>query len=228
MPTLFRGLSVDPADVDRVCSEIARTGKMRAEEGMHSGSLMADPDLVRSRATAWLQSPASIRDELRRISAIPLAYACGDRAGSAFYARSGMGVPLVVEFEVPWESMRVDGRDFLYTVFTLWDRRGDSHLGFVREALAALFGKAILKYFDQAKGAFDERIGHCDLAIHDMDVLRAHYSNSIEIEGRYDTRFNSSFQFLDAVNPLGIRNIIKSVPIASESSRRISLAKLLP
>jgi hypothetical protein len=123
--------------------------------------------------------------------------------------------------------MRVDGRDFLYTVFTLWDRRGDSHLGLVREALAILFGKAILKYFDQAKGVLDERIGHCDLAIHDMDVLRAHYSNSIVIEGRYDTRFNSSFQFLDAVNPLGIRNIIKSLPIASESSRRISLAKLV-
>src|SRR4051812_6808475 len=106
--------------------------------------------------------------------------------------------------------MRVDGRDFLYPVFTLWDRKGDSHLGLVREALATLFGRAILRYFDRAKGAFDERIGHCDLAIHDMDVLRAHYSNPIEIEGRSDTRFNSSFQFLDEVNPLGI-NFIKSV-----------------
>jgi hypothetical protein len=72
MPTLFRGLSVEPAHVDRVCSEIARTGKMRPDEGMHSGSLMADPDLVRSRATAWIQSPASIRDELRKISTMPL------------------------------------------------------------------------------------------------------------------------------------------------------------
>jgi hypothetical protein len=153
MPTLFRGLSVEPAHVDRVCSEIARTGKMRAEEGMHSGSRMADPDLVRSRVTAWLQSPASIRDELRKISTIPLAYACGDRAGSAFYARRGTGVPLIVEFEVPWESLRVDGRDFLYTVFTLWDRKGNSHVELVRKALATLFGKAILKYFDQAKGS---------------------------------------------------------------------------
>jgi hypothetical protein len=57
---------------------------------------------------------------------MPLAYACGDRAGSAFYAKREHGVPLIVEFEVPWESMRVDGRDFLYTVFTLWDRKGTS------------------------------------------------------------------------------------------------------
>jgi hypothetical protein len=35
---------------------------------MHSGSLMADPDLVGSRAAAWLQSPASIRDELKKVS----------------------------------------------------------------------------------------------------------------------------------------------------------------
>lgn len=123
--------------------------------------------------------------------------------------------------------MRVDGRDFLYTVFTLWDRRDDSHLELVREALATLFGKAILKYFDQAKGVFNERIGHCDLAIHDMDVIRAHYSNPIAIEGRHDTRFNSSFQFLDKVSPLRVRNIIKSVRVDPVNSRRISLATLV-
>ena len=111
MPTLFRGLSIDPAHIDQVCSEIARTGKLRAGQGMHGGSMMADPDLVRSRAAAWLQSPASIRDELEKVSTMPLAYACGDRAGSTFYARRGSGVPVIVEFEVPWESMRVDGRD---------------------------------------------------------------------------------------------------------------------
>jgi hypothetical protein len=227
MPILFRGLSVEPVNVDRICSEIARTGKLRAEHGMYSGHLMADAALVRSRAAVWFQSPASIRDELTKITTMPLAYACGDRAGSAFYARRGTGVPLVVEFEVPWESMRVDGRDFLYTVFTLWDRDGASHLERVREALATLFGKAILKYFDQAKGTFKERIGHCDLAIHDMDVMRSHYSNSVEIEGRGQIRFHSSFQFLDPVNPEKIRSISKSVPVPPESGRQISLPKIL-
>jgi hypothetical protein len=136
MPILFRGFSIEPINVDRVCDELARTGKLRADEGLYSGHLMAEPDLVRSRAAAWLQSPASIRDELTKISTMPLSCACGHLGGSAFYARRGTGLPLIVEFEVPWESMRVDGRDFLYTVFTLWDRKGASHLGLVREALA--------------------------------------------------------------------------------------------
>lgn len=49
---------------------------MRAEEGMHSGSLMADPDLVRSRKSDWLQSPASIRDELSKISTLTTSASC--------------------------------------------------------------------------------------------------------------------------------------------------------
>src|SRR5450759_126549 len=96
MPTLFRGLSIDPAHVDRVCSEIARTGKLRADEGMHSGSLMADPDLVRSRAAAWLQSPASIRDKfasirdkLEKVSTMPLAYAVIAHGAAICHRHSG-------------------------------------------------------------------------------------------------------------------------------------------
>jgi hypothetical protein len=61
-----------------------------------------------------------------------------------------------------------------------------------------------------------------------MDVINSHYSNSIEIEGRYDTRFNSSFQFLEQVNPREIKSISKSVPITPESSQRISLTELVP
>jgi hypothetical protein len=150
---------------------------------------MADPALVRSLADKWRVAPGGIRKELEELENLPLSYACGDLLGGSFYAQRGWGVPVVVEIEIPWETMRVDGRDFLFTVFTIWDRHGSSHRNRVRNTLATLFGPAILGYFDDANGDFDMRIGLCDLAIHDIDVIRCHYANDIELQGRFCTRF---------------------------------------
>ena len=200
MPTLFRGLSVEPDKVSQVCESIAYTGRMRSEEGMYAGN-MAEPNLVRSCAADWLRSPGSVRKKLNGTENIPLSYACGDLFGASFYAHREKEVPVVIKFEVPWEMIRIDGRDFLYTVFTLWDREGTTHCDRVRDALSRLFGAGILSYFEQAYGDFDRRIGLCDIAIHDLNVIRAHHANSIQIKGRYRTRYCSSFQFPATVSP---------------------------
>src|ERR1700682_1412944 len=102
LPTLFRGLNVHPTKVANVRDAIARTGHLRLENGMYAG-MMADPALIRTYTDQWLQSPASVRERLEKISEFPLSYGCGDISGASFYAHRGAGIPMVIEFEIPWE-----------------------------------------------------------------------------------------------------------------------------
>jgi hypothetical protein len=46
----------------------------------------------------------------------------GDAA--AFYARRGEGLSVAVAVEVPLDNVALDGKDFPYIVFQLWDRGG--------------------------------------------------------------------------------------------------------
>ena len=141
-----------------------------------------------------MQVPSSVRDEIDRLPQTPLTYACGDFEGAARYALRERGKPFVITFEVALEEVIIDGKDFLYTVFQLWDREGTSHRERVRENLSALFGLATLAWFDRACRETDTmaRIGLCDLAVHDLAAIERHYANRTDIAGRHDRLFRSS------------------------------------
>ena len=71
-----------------------------------------------------------------------------------------------------------------------------------------------------------ERVGICDLACIDLDVIREHLRNKVLINGRYSTRFCSSVQMQEPVTSAQIISVttVHSLPGAPE--RQIHLASL--
>ena len=123
--------------------------------------------------------------------------ACGDEMSASYYAciHNKGNYPLVIKFQTSLDNIYIDGRDFLYTVFQLWDMKSTNNFDNVRQSLKNLFGEAILKYFDLCKAEKDhkKRIIYCNYACHDNDVKLAHLSNQKVIKGRYKTHFKSAF-----------------------------------
>jgi hypothetical protein len=108
----------------------------------------------------------------------PAICACGEISGASYYAwehnRKGENTtPILIEFEVPEDSVSIDGRDFMTTVFSLGEP------GLAAPVLERVFGRAILKYAEKAWNSADpqHRLALSDLARHDPDVIRAHHAN---------------------------------------------------
>lgn len=97
--------------------------------------------------------------------------------------------PIIIEFEAERDVVAVDGKDFLYTVFQLGDP------GRARDVLKRSFGRRMLHYADRAWASNDGdlRIALCDLAIHDPEIVEAHYKSQVIIGGRHGTRFRNAF-----------------------------------
>ena len=131
--------------------------------------------------------------------------ACGTLEGAAYYAWQhnlyGMDdKPILIEFEANLDQVRIDGRDFLYSVF----QRGDPERA--RSVLESIYGNKILTYVDLAWASQDQgkRIALCDLATLDPDVVLAHYANRTTIRGRYGTTFESAFTVAYPIQPKDI------------------------
>ena len=149
------------------------------------------------------------------------AIAFADELGAYYYAlhhnyRPGY-IPLVIKIhlDVRKRYVYVDGRDFLYTVFGLWDKRNLAKMyevkkvyQIVSDVLRKVYGEKVLRYFQKASQSKDSnyRIAVCDLAVHDLEVLLAHFSSEIVIKGRYGVTFRASF-FVEA--PIGPEEIIE-------------------
>jgi hypothetical protein len=124
----------------------------------------------------------------------PWVCACTDEAGAAYYAcqhnRSTKNdTPLLITFDADAADVIIDGRDFLYTLFQMGDRKR------ARPVAERLFGSAIFRYLDRAWSSQDQeqRLAICDLAVQDDAVVRAHAANEAVVEGRHGTRFRNAF-----------------------------------
>lgn len=204
MAILYRGVALDPATADADRQAIGETGRLAAKSFWRN--TMASPAEVRRMAAGLAASPAGARDAIDALPQTPLTYACARFDDAAFYARREKGIPFVISFEVPLEQVAIDGKDFLYTVFQFWDQNGDSHREQVRGKLAALFGPAILPWFDLAGKEREQqaRIGLCDLATFDLSAIEAHHANRIGILGRHGTRFRSAFALPEQIDPASV------------------------
>jgi hypothetical protein len=224
-----RGIALDPQTADDAIDAIRKTGQLAAKAWWNNS--MAMPAEVRARTTELVVSPRTVRDEINRLPQVPLTYACCQFDDAARYAwrERSRGIPVVVTFETAIENAIIDGKDFLYTVFQLWDRQGRNHLVRVRAILSTLYGSAILRWFDRARGKNDtqERIGFCDLAVHDLSSVKAHYANLSSIEGRFGTVFRSAFALPATVEPPAISSISTVVDRPQVSARTIPLANVL-
>jgi hypothetical protein len=223
VPLLYRGITINPqtADADKVA--IRQTGNLAAKS-LWKGT-MANPSEVRSRSSELARVPTKARAEILRLAQAPLTYACGDFDGAARYALDKRGIPVVITFEVALEEVIIDGRDFLYTVFQLWDREGTSHRDRVRENLSTLFGPAILGWFERACRETDTmaRVGLCDLAVYDLAAIERHYANRTDIAGRYHRVFRSSFAMPANLDPTAILDIQEVDAAPTDPSRTIHL-----
>jgi hypothetical protein len=223
MPIMYRGIALDQqtADADRMA--IWQTGQLVAKSFWKN--TMARPAQIRSRSSELAGLPGKVRDEIGRLPQTPLAYACGDFEGAARYALRERGTPVVISFKITLEEVMIDGRDFLYTVFQLWDRGGTSHRDRVQENLSMLFGPAMLGWFDRACRETDTmaRIGLCDLAVHDLAAIERHYANKTGIAGRHNRVFRSSFALPANLDPAAILDIQEVGVAPTDPARTIHL-----
>ena len=218
--TLFRGLAVPQSDVERVCLELKTQG-LQKTEGMHWGSTMASPSAIRGQASKFLSNHSTIRENISEMPQEHVICGCGDEFGATHYAASYSRSDerrhgIMVTYSMTLSDLAVDGKDFLYTVFQLWDRNQTHHRETVRDVLEIIYGKAILDYFDTAAEMKDtiERVGICDLACVDLEVVRQHHRNRLLIHGRYHTRFFSAFQM--------------QAPVPSQQIISVAPAQVLP
>jgi DNA-binding Lrp family transcriptional regulator len=226
--TLFRGLSVPESDVARVSLEVRQQG-LKKVKGMTWASTMASPAAIREMAAELRINPSTIRQSIRTLEQEHVICGCGDEFSASGYAgaysRSGERyLGLMVSYSMAPGSLAIDGKDFLYTVFQLWDRHQTRHLETVRDFLGQIYGKKILNYFDLAAETkcSDERIGLCDLACVDLEIVRHHYQNQILIHGRCQRRFFSAFQMQAPVLPEQIISVNPAQELSAPSCRLIS------
>jgi hypothetical protein len=143
-----------------------------------------------------LELPGLTVDQTRapHLARDPAVCACGDESGAAYYAwkhnlNGTNDTPIMIEFETPSADVAVDGRDMLYTVFSLGapDR--------ATPVLRQVFGDRILRYAQAAWACPDaqQRIAICDLAVYDPAVIESHHANDAVLGGRFNTIFKSAF-----------------------------------
>jgi hypothetical protein len=192
----FRGIAVQSSLLPTVEREIS-------ERGLLSGSgrwLMDFPDIaaIRTHQSTLLQDLDVDPRERFAGSAVGIC-ATGCRAGATYYAlkhNSAPGhEPLLIEFEAPVSDVYVDGRDFLYTAFQLWDSHSEESVHEQHRAIARVFGRRCAELFLLVTKETDQRkrINLATLAVTDENVVREHYKNTIPLGGRSKTEFSSAF-----------------------------------
>ncbi|MBK9730843.1 MAG: hypothetical protein IPO83_06110 [Chitinophagaceae bacterium] len=191
--TLFRGISV-PEETEDMYMDRIKTNGIGGNEGKWKITVF---DLKNHLQGLFYKDNLSTDDTHsgNKINGICAA----DKLGAIYYAvkhnRSASSpIPLLISFDVPLENVWIDGRDFLYTIFQMWDKKSNDNFINSRNILAETFGNSILQYFDHCHNSkSQERVAFCDLAINDPNVIREHYQNSTVIFGRHGTMFRSAF-----------------------------------
>jgi len=216
--TLYRGLAVTSKDAPQIRQQILERGITLPAEEDKSRWRIQWHDLRPELERLYLKPDLSYHDTDCAAHAFPVVCACGDMGGAAYYAwrhnRSAEhDTPLVIELQANVADVFVDGRDFLFTVFQLWDRGKTeprpNDCERYAQILATLFGDAVVRYFYRAASSEDQeyRISMCRLAVQDIEVVRSHVRNTHIITGRYGTRFCSAFFVKTPIVAARIRSV---------------------
>ncbi|OAI30531.1 hypothetical protein A1351_22720 [Methylosinus sp. R-45379] len=227
MATFYRGITLDPATAAADKAAIWETGLLATKAFW--GNTRSSPEEVRRLTPQIAAAPSKVRETIRALPQEPMTYACAYFDDAARYATRKEGLPVVITIDLPLEEVAIDGKDFLYTVFQLWDRRDRQHLPEVREILGRIFGAATVAWFDRAASNTDTmaRIGLCDLAVHDLAAITAHHANEIGLAGRYGTLFRSAFDLPAKVDPTAILAVDNVAGPISTPKRKINLHSLI-
>lgn len=197
--TLYRGIAVAEKEAARVVASIWKNG-MPGSKGTWKFMIPNIVD-VRARLEKLFSKADLTDDDIFSITPFRGLCACGTPSGAAYYAlchnfsayRNNHAI--AIEFTADMDEVYVDPRDFLCTAFQLWDRKSERNRERQMDVLCQLFGPAIKRYFAAACQSKDQRyrIGICNLAVFDREVISGHISNDSVIAGRNGTRFCSAF-----------------------------------
>ena len=155
---LYRGIAVENNKVEETISKIKENG-LRGDEGFWK---FIGWNLRSSIEKLFYKQNLTIndtRDGFKEFPVIPFA----DELGAYYYAlihnyKEGR-TPLVikVELNIQRKYIYVDGRDFLYSVFGLWDQGNlakkygvQKAFELVNNTLEKIYGSKILKYFQKS------------------------------------------------------------------------------
>ena len=159
---------------------------------------------------------------------VPAICACGELYGASYYAwqrnRSETDdVPVMIEFQASEHLVAIDGRDFLYSIFELGDPARAQPL------LERAYGTAVLRYAKKAWASEIQefRIAMCDLAVHDLDVIKAHHANDIILAGRHRTMFRNAFVIRLPIIPSALIRVWSPENPIDLSSPQVSLRDLI-
>ncbi|MCA2253866.1 hypothetical protein JF710_11865 [Mycobacterium intracellulare] len=201
---LYRGIAVPVDDVDATKDSIKT-------KGLDNTVRWALPDFS---AEELFRDPLSYYIDR---ATFPVLGACGDEGGATYYAcrhhrTKEATEPLVVVFDAPVEDCLVDCRDLLCTVFQRWDSMGGNSKSDVLAALRQIFGASIARYFEAAAATTEHeiRIGLCNGASYDREVVLGHYSNDVCWQGRHQVRCRSAFAVRGPVPPMRIVDVRKA------------------
>lgn len=212
---LYRGISVPRQDSKKVIRKFRTNGLTKSEKSSWQFKIT---DLRSQIPDLFNKLDLTTKDTKIDKESFSVICACGDKLGAIYYAANHNQCPgskefgILISFSVPLESIYIDGRDFLYTCFQLWDRETSKCFEKQKQALCKIFGKEIEKYFFKAVSSKETqyRIAMCDLACQDLDLIQNYANNNIVLGGRYGTVFRSSF-FVKT--PISSKNIIKVEPV---------------
>jgi hypothetical protein len=216
--TLFRGIAVPVEKASHIKDHILREG-IRGDEGKQWRFELSD---LRQSIDSLLQKPNLVPTDTGAeagTSQFSVLCACGDEVGASFYATRHNARPntretsYVIQFSAQSSGVYIDGRDFLYTCFQLWDQENKSSLEIQRRTLMKIYGSRIARYFDKAAASNDQqyRIAVCDLACQDAQIVESHVQNGITVRGRHGVVFSSAFLVTAPVLPTEIIKVDEAI-----------------
>jgi len=210
---MYRGIAVPSAMSDEVVASI-KSGGLRGDEGTAWSVRMPSARKVRRALESLYKKVDLSTDDIFADAELPGVGACGGIMGATYYGASHNRTgendqPIVIAFDVALDIVYVDSRDFLCTVFQMWDRETTDLRGQQAATLRDLYGQRIGRYFNQACATDDQqrRIAMCNLASFDSEVVLAHHANRKVIAGRHGTLFTSAFIVQAPIEPESIRDV---------------------
>jgi hypothetical protein len=209
--TFYRGITTTINKAESTLRNIKQDG-LSGNEGNWKLEI---PDVsdVRQRLNNILSSEKPSADDIFKDTPFKGICACGDENGALYYAlchnkSDNNSVSIIIKFIADLDNIYIDSRDFLCTVFQLWDRETTTLKEKQLLILERLYGNGIDKYFSKCISTTDQqvRIAMGNLAAFDPEIIKDHYNNKKTIAGRYNTHFCSAF-FVKA--PIAASSILK-------------------
>ena len=161
----------------------------------------------------YKEAPCSEGGGYRKYTEGEISVCFADKYGAEFYATKHniteeKKIPLLITLSLEIENVAIDGRDFLYDVFSSINRKEIKYSKRKIEVLKRVYGDKIEYYFEKAiQHPNSDILAICDLIICDNDIIIEHSKNKEILGGRFGTIYKSAFLGKIPISPEKINNV---------------------